>query len=227
MASGSSLHDGEASAPSFLSKIDMVTAALRGKILRGEITPGTALRQREVADMLGVSVTPVREALRRLESEGVVTYDPHCGATVVEVDFGPTEENFRVRATLESLAASMAAERVTDDDLADLEALYDRMLAARRDPATLSALNRDFHFRVYDIARSPLLRSLIGRLWRSFGVGPVLSDAHKHIKESMAQHARILEALRARDPVAAEEATREHILTGINRAGAGGRARAR
>jgi DNA-binding GntR family transcriptional regulator len=62
-------------------------------------------------------VTPVREALRRLEAEGIVTYDPHIGASVVQVDFGPTEENFRIRAALESLAATMAASRMAPEDL--------------------------------------------------------------------------------------------------------------
>jgi DNA-binding GntR family transcriptional regulator len=200
----------------FVSKIDMVTAAIRAKIFSGDLPAGTPLRQRNLAALLGVSVTPIREALRRLEAEGLVTYDVHIGATVVGIDSRPTEENFRIRAMLEGLAASMAAERVTDDDIDELENILRKMKeCGTSDVGVLSALNRDFHFRIYSYARAPLLYSMILRLWQSFGGFPVLG---RHLHESLAQHELIIAALKARSGSAAEEATRVHILTGMARA---------
>jgi len=200
-----------------LSKIDMVTATLREQISSGHFGPGEQLRQRDLAAAMNVSITPVREALRRLESEGVVSYDPHYGATVVEVDFGPTEENFRIRAALESLAASLAAERITDGELDELDQILGMMTGdVLTHPAELVKLNRRFHFLIFDAARSPLLNAMIRRLWQSFGGGPV---AIRNVEESMSQHRLIVSALRARSPDMAQDATRLHILSGIQRYG--------
>ncbi|HEY9565488.1 MAG TPA: GntR family transcriptional regulator [Nocardioides sp.] len=201
----------------YVSKIDMVTGALRSQIQNGEYRPGQPLRQRDVAAALGVSITPVREALRRLESEGLVTYDPHCGATVVEVDFGPTQENFEIRASLEALAASLAARRMTPEEVNDLERVVDKMTAdVLSDPAELVELNRQFHFGIIEGARAPLLNSMIRRLWQSFGAGPV---AINNVEESVAQHQAIVAAIRAGDPDLAAEATKLHVISGRARSG--------
>lgn len=199
-----------------LSKIDMVTAALREQISSGLLPPGTQLRQRDLAAALNVSITPVREALRRLESEGVISYDPHVGATVVDVDFGPTEENFLIRAALESLAASLAAKRIGEEKLDELDELIDRMSGVLDEPSELVKLNRRFHFVIIEAAQSPLLTVMIRRLWQSFGGGPV---AIYDVEESMAQHRLIVSALRARSPEMAEAVTRLHVLTGLRRSG--------
>lgn len=192
----------------YLSKIDMVTAALRELILNGELRAGDGLRQRDLAARFKVSPTPVREALRRLESEGLVRHSPHSGATVVEVDYGATVENYRIRAALESLAVELAAEVATDEDIRAVEGLNEA-LAGSTDPQRINELNRRLHFRIYEIVDSPLLLSLLRRLWNAFPLGP---QVVRPVGESVEQHARIIEALRAHDPVAASEATHHHIL---------------
>jgi len=103
---------GEAGA-AYVSKTDMVAALIRELIITGELTTGEQLRQRDLAQRFGVSQTPVREALRRLESEGLVIGDNHRGFMVVEADEGSTEENFQIRAALESLGASSPPTRST------------------------------------------------------------------------------------------------------------------
>jgi DNA-binding GntR family transcriptional regulator len=203
----------------YLSKIDMVTAALRELIQNGELRAGDGLRQRDLAARFGVSTTPVREALRRLESEGLVRHSTHSGATVVEVDYGATVENYRIRAALESLAVRMAAEVATDADIRAVEKLNQR-LARSTDPQRVNELNRRLHFRIYEIADSPLLLALLRRLWNAFPMGP---QASRPVAESVEQHARIIEALRAHDPAAAAEATEYHILEAASHTVAAGR----
>ena len=102
-----------AEVPGYVSKTDLVAALIRELIITGELGPGEQLRQRDLAQRFGVSQTPVREAMRRLESEGLLICDTHRGFTVVPPDVGRVEENFQIRAAFESLGASLAA-RKTD-----------------------------------------------------------------------------------------------------------------
>jgi DNA-binding GntR family transcriptional regulator len=114
----------------------MVTDALRQLITDRELSPGTPLRQRQIAALFDVSYTPVREALRRLESEGLVVTDVHRGATVAGADSEELEEAYRILAALESLAGSLAVSKITEDDIAEIDALYrGRRPRAGRRPA--------------------------------------------------------------------------------------------
>jgi DNA-binding GntR family transcriptional regulator len=198
--------------PAYSSKSDMVTAALRELILTGVIRPQTQLRQRELAAQLGVSATPVREALRRLEAEGLLMSSAHRGATVVSGDFGATEENYHIRASLESLAAHIAAGRLEVADLQEIEGLHVRFAAC--DPANPhhGELNAQFHFRIYQAGRSPLLMTLLRILWQAFPNGPRALRPHQ---ESVEEHGRLVDALRRGDGDAAGTLTRDHILGAI------------
>ena len=120
---------GEAGA-AYVSKTDMVAALIRELIITGELTTGEQLRQRDLAQRFGVSQTPVWEALRRLESEGLVIGDNHRGFMVVEADERRTEENFQIRAALESLGASLAAARIDEAGVKRLAELNAQMQAA-------------------------------------------------------------------------------------------------
>lgn len=193
----------------FQSKSDVVTAALREAIITGEIAAGTPLRQRDIAARYGVSPTPVREALRRLESEGLLDYDLHRGATVVEGNFGPSEENYQIRAALESLATRLAAERISEADLVDIQQLHEAIARCGPDDPDVTDLNRRFHFRIYEAARSTMLLALLRLLWQSFPRGP---QVVRPLEESVRQHEALLDALRTRDAAAAERITRDHIL---------------
>ncbi len=208
----------------YSSKSDMVTASLREMIFTGQIEGGSQLRQRELATQLGVSPTPVREALRRLESEGLVVSGPHRSSTVVAGEFGATEENYRIRAGLESLAASLAAERISDDELAEIEAVNVQLAALDDDSHRRHALNADFHFRIYVSARSPLLLALLRLLWRAFPGGP---QAVRPADESLAQHAELLQALRDHDEERAAQLTHDHIMGALAYLDAGDRSRKR
>lgn len=200
----------------YVSKSDLVAATLRELIVTGTLLPGVALRQRELADRFGVSPTPVREALRRLESEGLVTYDTHKGSTVTEPHAGAIAEKYQIRAALEGLAAKLAAPKVTEDALSRLEADNERLLDLSLPPEEVSDLNRHFHFSVYEMAGSPVLLALMRLLWQSFPGGPQLFRPRQ---ESIEEHRELLDALRARDAQRAQEITERHILGALPHVG--------
>ncbi len=195
--------------PGYVSKTDLVAALIRELIIVGELGAGEQLRQRDLAQRFGVSQTPVREAMRRLESEGLLVCDTHRGFTVVTPGDGRVEENFQIRAALESLGASLAARKIDADGLARLRQLNEQMRALPDDDAAYAELNREFHFTVYDYARSPLLLSLMRLLWASLHGGPRVSRTHG---ESARQHDEILAALSDGDAAGASAQTYQHIM---------------
>src|SRR5215472_537768 len=197
----------------YVSKSDMVTDVLRELITDRQLSPGTPLRQRDLAEQFDVSYTPVREALRRLEAEGLVVSDVHRGATVAFTESVQMEENYRILAVLEALAGSLAVSKMTDDDLAEIEALYQRVAACPPDDERLAELNRQFHFRLYECARSPMLLLLMRLLWRSFPQGPQAGRPHE---ESVRQHAQLLRALERRDEEQVAAVIRDHVLGSIS-----------
>jgi len=196
----------------YLSKSNFTAALLRELIISGELKPGVQLRQRDLAERFGVSVTPVREALRWLESEGLVRYDAHKGSTVVEAEAGATREKYQIRAVLEGLAAFLAAPRISDEDIRELESYNERLAGENLRPGEVNDLNRTLHFRVYEMAGSPLLLALMRLLWQSFPQGPQVARPRD---ESVAEHRELIEALRDRDAVRAQAITQQHILGAI------------
>ncbi len=195
--------------PGYISKTDLVAALLRELVITGELAAGEQLRQRDLAQRFVDSQTPVREAMRRLESEGLLICDTHRGFTVVPPDDGRIEENFQIRAALESLGASLAARKIDAPGLARLRDLNDKMRALADDDPAYAELNREFHFTVYEYAHSPLLLSLMRLLWASLHPGPKVSRTHA---ESARQHDEILAALTGGDATAASARTYQHIM---------------
>jgi DNA-binding GntR family transcriptional regulator len=204
-----------ANAVVFRSKTNVVEEYLRSKITRGEIRPGQRLQQDAVAREIGVSSTPVREALRRLEAEGLVTYLPHKGVAVQDV--GPTRvrEVFQLRALLESFATREAMPRLTDDDLKVLSTLQKDMRSYQRagDNRNFMAANDQWHMIIHRASGSELLRQTIARLWR---VSPwdTLWVIPGRTRAALQEHQRILDALENRNSAEAERAMAEHIRSG-------------
>lgn len=192
----------------YTSKTELVTSMVRELIVTGDLEAGAPLRQRDLAARLGVSPTPVREALRRLESEGLVETSLHRGATVAGSALGSIEENYLIRAALESLAAELAATRISETQLAGIERINAKITAMDEGDPGYGPLNREFHFAIYHAAGSPVLVSIMRLLWQGMPEGPKVSRTHR---ESAAQHAAILAALRAGDGKSASDLTRAHI----------------
>jgi DNA-binding GntR family transcriptional regulator len=201
-----------AEVPGYISKTDLVVALIRELVITGELAAGEQLRQRDLAQRFHVSQTPVREAMRRLESEGLLVCDTHRGFTVVAPGDGRIEENFQIRAALESLGASLAARKIDAEGLARLRDLDDQMRALADDDPSYAELNREFHFTVYEYAHSPLLLLLMRLLWASLHGGPKVLRTHAG---SARQHDEILKALADGDAVAASARTYRHIMDAV------------
>jgi DNA-binding GntR family transcriptional regulator len=195
----------------YSSKSDIVCAMLRELIISGELSAAEPLRQRDLAARFGVSQTPVREALRRLESEGLVVNDPHRGATVAASRNGIVQDNSQIRAALEPLGARLAAVAITEEQIAALRRLNDEMLALEPDDnERYGELNRQFHFGIYEAAASPMLLSMMRLLWQAMPDGPKVTRPHA---DSVTQHLQLVDALADHDPELAAEITRQHILS--------------
>jgi DNA-binding GntR family transcriptional regulator len=193
----------------YVSKTDLVAALIRELVITGELAAGEQLRQRDLAQRFGVSQTPVREAMRRLESEGLLVCDTHRGFSVAAPELSRTVENFQIRAALESLGASLAARKIDAAGLARLRDLNGQMRALPDDDPGYAELNREFHFAIYEYARSPLLLSLMRLLWASLHGGPPVTRTHA---ESARQHDQILQALAEGDAEGSSARTYQHIM---------------
>lgn len=195
--------------------VDRAYATLRERITNGEYAAGDRLREENLAEALGVSRTPVREALRRLDMEGFVVLVPHRGAHVVSWSPRDLEEIFGLRAVLEGYAARLAALRVTDEDVAALADLAERMsAAAATDPPKqdrIVALNADLHERVITASGNQRLRAALVPLVQA----PLVHRAVLHSPDLLARclhhHQELVTALAARNPDWAEATMRAHL----------------
>jgi len=199
------------------SSADAATHALREAIVRGVLVGGQPLRQDELAARLQVSKIPVREALRRLEAEGLVAFYPNRGATVAPLSEAEAEELAEIRIVLETTALRRAAPRAA---AADLRRAQDILDEARHEPdaARWSALNREFHEALYAPADRPQLLELIRQVNRRIDryMYVTLADAG-HQAQSLREHRLLLQAIRRGDVAAAEAVLTEHIASGAKR----------
>lgn len=173
---------------------ELVLASVRQAILSGVLAPGARLRQEELADVFGTSRIPVREALRALEYEGLVSSEPHRGFTVTALDADDVEEVYDLRILLESEAVRLALPLLTDEDLEDLEELFKHMQAAQAPDEQLAAREK-FYLRLYSVTGRPRLVGLIMRLRQE--VARVLRWAT--IQHSSSIHEHFFEAVRVGD----------------------------
>jgi DNA-binding GntR family transcriptional regulator len=196
----------------YATKTDVAYSVLREAILSGVLAPGAAVHAKSVADELGMSFIPVREALRRLEQDGLVSIRPHVGTTVRELDADDIEETMLMRSELEALATRLAAEGLDDRTLATLEVLVDAMDECVRDwnPERFGILNREFHLTLYRSSPYQRIYHQIESLWdqvpRARSVFALVPD---YMAASQAGHHQLLAALRRRDGRAAERLMRD------------------
>src|SRR5262245_28498270 len=115
--------------PEHSTKTELALEVLRERIRNGELAPGERLRVDELTQELGMSATPIREALRLLQADRVVDYRPHHGIVVAELSIGKTEEVYRLRALLEPLAVELAVPKLDDAARAEIESLHARHMA--------------------------------------------------------------------------------------------------
>ncbi|EHN10511.1 putative regulator PutR for proline utilization GntR family [Patulibacter medicamentivorans] len=199
--------------------VDEVTDVLRERIYAGVYAPGAALRQEQLAADLDISRTPLREALRVLESEGLVRSEPGRGVRVVSVDARTLLAGYEVREVLDGLAARLAARRAEARDLAVLEAHLDDQRAALQEPdiGTYTRANVAFHTAIVDIAGNDFVVAQLSLIPLTAQVfTPARRIAFDRVRTSVAEHEAIVAAIAAGDEDAAESAARAHIRVTID-----------
>jgi DNA-binding GntR family transcriptional regulator len=194
-----------------VTSTERALAAVRELILHGQFTAGARLGEVELAERLGVSRTPVREALTRLAAEGLVELVPNRGARVASWSVAELEGVFDLRSSLEPRLTRHAVTRARPADVAALDELAAEMLAVglpgpRQDLEALVPLNRRFHGRLVVIADQPALATALAGAIRNFHAYDEAS-----LRRSLAHHVEIVAAIRAGDPTWAQAVMTAHI----------------
>lgn len=187
---------------------------LRKQLVDGVYRPSQRLVEADLAEALGVSRISVRSALQRLHQEGLVTIEPHRGAKVTDISLEDALLVMEVREGLEGWAAALAAQRIGDEDVSELEQLIAQMahLLQEGKPLEYSENNALFHQRILKSAANPRLRQMLDSLQTTlvrYRFRTILVPGRD--KDSIQEHTEILEAIRARDPERAERAMRHHV----------------
>lgn len=207
---------GELLGPNRQTAHEFVRSILRRAILNGELTGGTRLVQAELAAILEVSTTPVREALRDLATEGLINFDPHRGAVVQELSGEELHEIYEIRLLLEPLALRQAVPKITESLLEQLRRLHKKMLDEPHSAEWVD-YNRIFHMAVIEAAASPRLAAIIRSLQDAsvMYIGASLKHVPGLRDDANHDHAAILAALERRDIEAAVSAVRDHLKVAL------------
>ena len=195
---------------------EIVLEALREAIINGVLEPGERLMEVQLAEEMGVSRTPVREAIRKLELEGFVVMMPRKGAYVAGVSYKDIKDVFEIRAALEGLAAGLAAEKVTDNEIEQLE----RVLHYEKEPATLEEMvqnDTDFHALLYKASRNERLITILGNLREQIQRFRTTSLAvPSRLRYAIQEHREIVDAIARHDVEEAQTLATAHIENAAN-----------
>jgi DNA-binding GntR family transcriptional regulator len=182
------------------------------------LTPGSRISEAELAARLDMSKTPVREALRRLESEGLVEPIPRVGYLVAKISYREVREAFEARAAIEGYAARLAAEQIDDAHLSQLVAGYEEALAALsgetgHDLEIMRSFNASLHKAIVDSADNALLSQMLDsiRIKVTRPIDRFIGNDVTRFRRSLEEHKQILDALASHDADRSEEAVRNHI----------------
>ncbi len=192
--------------------VNETTHAIREAILDGVLNPQAWLREESLATDLGVSRTPVREALNRLEEEGLIERGPGFGARVTALTIEDMSVVYLVRGSLESLAARAAAERGNAASLSDLRRIHERMVnvAEQGDTQAVSRVNIEFHRELASITQNTYLIRLLGTVESALRRFGSRSYSPERMHEIIEEHERMLVAIEKGNGAAAAEAAEQH-----------------
>jgi DNA-binding GntR family transcriptional regulator len=193
---------------------EQVAQRLRQMLVEGRIAPGAKLNERALAELLSVSRTPLREAIKMLAAEGLVELLPNRGAVAVSLGEEDILHTFEVMAGLEAQAGELAAERITQQELDEIRAMHFEMMAAytRRDLSAYYALNARIHNAITAAARNPVLAQVYNQVNARLQALRFRSnqDGDKW-KRALKEHEKMIEALAARDGAAMREVLLSHL----------------
>jgi len=196
-----------------------VAEQLRQRIFRRELEPGSWIDELRIAEEFGISRTPLREALKVLAAEGLVTMKVRRGAYVTEVSDKDLRDVYHLLALLESDAAGVVAATATAEQLRELEGLHRELAANVADRERFFAVNERFHMRVLELADNRWRNQMVADLRKVMKLNRHNSLLKQgRIEESLREHGQVLAALQARDAAAAAAAMREHFSNGLQAA---------
>jgi DNA-binding GntR family transcriptional regulator len=186
---------------------------LLNAIENGALPPGSRLREADLALQFGISRTPVREALKRLEAQGLVSHQAHHGAVVAELDYGQITELYALREVLEAAAARLAAVHATEAEIEILERMVAHDRSLLNDPKELSRRNKLFHRQIHQSGRNRFLSLMLENMRTSLLLlhGTTLV-APNRAQQSLEEHQAIVDAIARHDPSEAEAKARQHIV---------------
>lgn len=189
---------------------------IRDDITYGHLMPGERLTEKKLSDIYHVSRSPIREALRQLQSEGLIRFERNKGMEVPKLTIKQVEEIYDTRALLEGYAVRISVGHLTGDDLRHLSALHKRLIKAARDRDTQAWFDNNalFHGFFREKAQNETLNQLIIMLRRRTFLYQNISLSYERYYEAYIEHhAEILDACKKKDPTLAEEAMRNHVKT--------------
>ena len=196
-----------------------VAELLRQRIFSRELEPGSWIDELKLAEEYGISRTPLREALKVLAAEGLVTMKVRRGAYVTEVSEKDLADVYHLLSLLESDAAGVVAQQATNDELAELQTLHHALEAAVGERDRFFAVNEQFHMRVLELARNRWREQMVADLRKVMKLNRHNSLLKTgRIEESLAEHRAIVEALAQRNTALAVQRMREHFQSGLEAA---------
>lgn len=197
-----------------------VAELLRQRIFARELEPGSWIDEMRLAEEYGISRTPMREALKVLAAEGLVTMKVRRGAYVTEVNEKDQLDVYHLLSLLEADAAAVVAERATDDELQELKALHQELESAVEQTDRFFAINERFHMRVLAIADNRWRDQMVADLRKVMKLNRHNSLLKTgRLAESLQEHRAIVQALLQRDPALSGQRVREHFANGLQAAG--------
>lgn len=198
---------------------EIVLEALKDAIVNGKLKPGERLMEQQVAEELGVSRTPVREAIRKLENEGFIIIIPRKGAYVSDISLKDIAQVFEVRAAMEALAAGLAAQRIADDQMEKLERKLVEVKNAvdNSDLDNIIQFDTDFHEIIYDASRNDRLVQILNNLREQIQRYRTASLASPgRLKDTLREHQELVDAISTRNVALAQKVAKEHIENAEN-----------
>ncbi|MCC6188482.1 MAG: GntR family transcriptional regulator [Anaerolineales bacterium] len=210
--------EGNGLAIAYQTKTDAVYAYLREAIITGKIKPGERIGQEELAESLRVSATPVREAMHKLDAQGILRLTPHHGAQVVVPTYKLIDEIYQVRAALEVFAVRHAVEAISEERINCLDQLANQTLpmlirrcAEQGDYTPYRAANFQFHRTIYASGNRSIVPELIENLWaRSAAPDALFQSDIERVDDAVREHQELVTILRQRDVVRAEAVLAAH-----------------
>ncbi len=204
----------------FATKSERAYNQVRELILSGELAPGTVLNQAILAREIGISTTPLREALRRLKQQGLVELDAHRDARVAPLDAAEARDLLELRQNLDPLAAGLAAQRRTATDLEEIRDSLGRLESLPRNPSAAQlAGHRHFHAAIYRASHNALLVETLEGLWdktdRYRRHALEVERSPEELAARAEEHRLMVEAISDRDADAASELMRRHVETSL------------